>query len=121
MRGEHQIHLLLAQRGVDLIRSLPLGNKTLDGAVGGLRGPAGNVVEASVALLHRRSHVFRDVVQVEHVGKGRGEQHRLLVAQHGELGGQILEVRGVLSGDELLAQLIDGDEGLVKLPSRWSP
>lgn len=68
VRGEHQVHLLRHDGVVNLLRGDALRDEALDGAVGGLRGPAGDVVEARVALLHRRRDVLGDVVEVEDVG-----------------------------------------------------
>ena len=115
VRGEHQVHLLLAQRGVDLLGGGAPRNQALDGAVGGLRRPARDIVQARVALLHRARDVLGDVVQVEDVRKRGREHHALLLVQAPELVRERLEVRVALALVELLRELVHGDQRLVKL------
>ena len=115
VRGEHQVHLLLAQRGVNLLGGGAPRDQALDGAVGGLRRPARDVIQARVALLHRARDVLGDVVQVEDVGEGGREHHALLLVQAPELVRERLEVGVALALVELLRELVHGDQRLVKV------
>ena len=106
VRGEHEVHLLLGDGLVDCLLRDPLGDEALDGAVGGLGGAAGDVVEPRVPLFHRARHVLAHVVQVEHVRKRGRQHHRLLVRQRSELGGERVEVGLRLRLVELLGQIV---------------